>query len=321
MPACALSLHEREEIRAGIERGDTDTQIAVLIGRHRGTINAEINRNGGRANYVAVDAQRRADAKRRRSRQTKLESDSSLFTHVEARLKAGDSPMTISIELARNIWGITRQICHETIYQAIYASLFDSIRTPHLKRRQRKPRNRTAPGGHSLGNFRPIHTRPAGATNRTRYGHLEGDLIVGAYNKSAVITLTERKTRNLWIGTVNSKKATDLTTGLTRLLNTIPEKFRLTLTWDQGAEIAEWQHIETSIGGLKIYITDPKAPWQRPTNENSNGHVRRYLPKGTDLSVHNQTHLNNIAHRLNTTPRRILNWDTPADRYAQQLSR
>lgn len=320
MPASALSLREREEIRAGIERNDTDSQIGSTTGRHRCTINAEINRNGGRNKYSAVSAQDRATKHRRRPRPSRIACDLDLFAHVQWRLHEHDSPMTIRIELERGTWDITRQISHETIYQAIYHGVFGKARTPHLKRRKRKRRHQPRPGSHSLGQFRPIHTRPKTANTRKRLGHLEGDLIVGAYNKSALITLADRKTRMCWIGPVASKKAADLYIGLTQLLLNIPKAARKTLTWDQGAEIAQWADIETAIG-LKIYIADAKSPWQRPTNENLNAHIRRYVGKGTNLNTITPTQLTTIAHRINTTPRRTLNWHSAQDIYTQHLSR
>lgn len=319
MAVSCLSLHDREEIRAGIERGNTDSEIAELIGRHRCTINAEINRNGGRSNYSAVAANDRASKNRKRPKPLRITCDLDLFTHIQARLEALDSPMTIAIELARGTWGISRNISHETIYQAIYQGIFGKARTPHLKRRHRKHRQRINPGGHSLGQFRTIHDRPPAAQSRQHVGHLEGDLIVGAYNRSALITLTDRKTRMCWIGPVASKKAKHLTTGLTALLNQLPTEARKTLTWDQGAEIAQWANIEAQCA-IKIYIADPKSPWQRPTNENLNAHIRRYVGKGTDLSNIAPTQLKAIATRINTTPRRSLNWHTANDIYTQTVA-
>jgi len=320
MAVSCLSLHDREEIRAGIERGDTDSQIGELIGRHRCTVNAEINRNGGRTSYVAADAEQRAQQNRRRPRPSRITSDADLFTHIQWRLTKLDSPKTISIELARGTWGIHRRVSHETIYQAIYQRLFGTLRTPHLQRRRRKHRHQTSPNNHSLGQFRSIHLRPKSADSRTQLGHLEGDLIVGAYNKSALITIADRASRMCWIGPVASKNATDLNIGLTQLLHKLPERARKTLTWDQGAEIAQWADIETRTG-LKIYITDPKSPWQRPTNENLNAHIRRYVGKGTDLHHIPPTQLDAIAHRINTTPRRTLQWRTAHQVYTQRLSR
>ncbi len=320
MAASALCLHERVEIRAGIEAKETDSEIGSRIGRHRCTINAEINRNGGRGNYCPILAEERAGRNRRRQRCSKIVSDPELFAHINRRLRELDSPMTISIELSRGVWGITRRISHEAIYQAIYDDVFGQIRTPHLKRRRRKHRRQPNPGSHSLGDFRPIHARSKSADTRKRLGHLEGDLIVGAYNKSALITLVDRKTRMCWIGPVASKKAKDLTAGLTQLLLNIEPRARKTLTWDQGSEIAEWAEIETTTG-LKIFIADAKSPWQRPTNENLNAHIRRYVGKGTDLNQISTHRLQAIETRLNTTPRRSLNWKTSNDIYTQHLSR
>lgn len=319
MAASSLCLREREEIRAGIERQETDQQIAYRIGRHRSTVNSEINRNGGRERYSAVKADRRAVRQRQRPRRSRIESDPELLAHIMRRLVDHDSPMTISIELFRGVWGIQRRICHETIYQAIYTGVFGKFRTPHLKRRRRKHRNQAVSGSHSLGAFRPIHERPRAADTREHVGHLEGDLIVGAYNKSALITLADRKSRACWIESVASKKATDLTVSLTRLLDRLPPTAKKTLTWDQGAEIAQWGDIETRCE-IEIYIADPKSPWQRPTNENLNAHIRRYVGKGTDLSTISPSRLKAIETRLNTTPRRSLDWHTANDIYTQAVA-
>ena len=206
MPAQPLSAPEREEIRAGIERCETDSVIAGRLGRHRATINAEINRNGGRARYTATAAQTRADSSRARPKATGFDSDPVLAAHVTERLEAKDSPMTISIELARGTHGLVASLSHECIYQAIYAHGRRGLRAGlheglHRRRRCRKHRvfGPPAPKKSPLGLFNPISLRPSVALERGEVGHLEGDLIIGAANASALVTLFDRASRYLWV--------------------------------------------------------------------------------------------------------------------------
>lgn len=319
MPVVALDAEEREEIRVGLAAKQTYVAIAAGLGRHRGTIGEEVKRNGGRKRYCAVDAQKRADKQRARPKTPKLVANKSLATYVTKRLKAKDSPMTIAIELARGVWGRTESISHECIYQAIYKpdrGLEPGLHTGlHLKRRRRKHRNQPkTPSSHSLGEFNSISTRPKIAEERTEVGHLEGDLIVGAFNRSALITVFDRTSRKLWLERVASKTAEATLTSLLRLFNRIPLHLRRTMTWDQGAEIARWIEL-SQRRNIDIYIADPKAPWQRPTNENGNALVRRYVGKGTDLKTYTTKDLRAIEHRINTIPRRVLGWATANDIY------
>lgn len=326
MPANPLTAEEREEIRAGIERKESCAEIGRLLGRHRCTVRAEILRNGGRARYRSCQAQRRYDKQRRRPRPTKLSSDPALAAQVTKRLKAKDSPKRISIELANEALG---QVSHETIYQAIYGAnqhldtglepgCHDSL---HLKRRRRRTRNKPKQlATHVFGQHLTISDRPAIAEARTEFGHLEGDQIVGAYNKSALITVFDRMTRYLWLGSLPSKNATDTLAALLKLLARIPADLRRTLTWDQGAEMALHAKL-TKKRNLPIYICDPKSPWQRPTNENGNALVRRYVGNGTDLTQYDTRDLRHIEQRINTIPRPSLNWATATDAYNLALSR
>jgi transposase, IS30 family len=325
MPARPLTLHEREEIRAGIERRDPDGVIAAVLGRHRCTINAEVRRNGGRGSYRAMDAQRRADSALCRPKVPKLVADQALAGHVARRLKAKDSPMTISIELARGVHGRVAMISHECIYRAVYspdrglaAGLHVGL---HLKRRRRKHRgHRPVVSSHSLGSFNLIGLRPAIAAQRVEVGHLEGDLIVGAYNRSAIATMFDRTSRHVWLTKLpHAKSADGVLDALVATLRRVPAQLRLTLTWDQGSEMA--RHLELAERcGIDIYFAEPKAPWQRPTNENGNAIVRRYVGKGTDLSAFTNRDLRAIERRINTIPRRSLNWATANDIYTAAVA-
>lgn len=325
MPARPLTLHEREEIRVGIERGEPDHVIAAALGRHRCTINAEVRRNGGRSCYRAVDAQQRAETARSRPKVPKLVADRALARHVARRLQAKDSPMTISIELARGVHGRVTKISHECIYRAVYSphrGLAAGLHTGlHLKRRRRKHRGRNpVVATHSLGTFNLIGLRPEIAQQRIEVGHLEGDLIVGAYNRSAIATIFDRTSRYVWLTKLpHAKNADGVLEALVTTLGRIPEHLRLTLTWDQGSEMA--RHLELAQRcAIDIYFAEPKAPWQRPTNENGNAIVRRYVGKGTDLSTYTTRDLKAIETRINTIPRRSLNWTTANDIYTAAVA-
>jgi len=319
MAAKALTPREREEIRAGIENGRTNIEIGRLLGRDRRTIGAEISRNGGRVTYSACAAQARANDQRRRPRPSKLTQDSKLCTHVEHRLRLGDSPMTISIELARGINGMTRNISHECIYQAVYDPsgplLIAAKECLRLRRRRRKQRGTVAKNSDRLADSRSISQRPnEGVDDRSEVGHLEGDLVVGAMNQSAILTLIDRSSRRLWIAHVDSKSADDVASALIKVLKTIPIHLRRTLTWDRGAEIGNWQQIEEETGFI-VYVAEPRSPWQRGSNEHVNGMIRRYLAKGTDLNLITKKRLRWIETRINSIPRRSLNWATAIATY------
>ena len=309
MPAQPLTLFEREEIRAGIEQDETDRVIGDRVGRHRCTINAEINRNGGRAAYRATAAQARADTQRARSKIPKLAADRGLAEHVTQRLEAKDSPMTVSVELARGVHGITAQISHECIYQAVYAhgrrGLRPGLHTGlHRRRRCRKHRliGPPAPKKSPLGLFTPLSARPPIADERSEVGHFEGDLICGSFNRSAIITIFDRASRYLFMADLpEGHNAGATLAGLTEVFDRVPEHLRRTLTWDQGSEIARHADL-AELCGIDVYIAEPHSPWQRPTNENGNGLIRRWLPKGTDLSVHTPSDLRAIETRINTIP-------------------
>lgn len=322
MAAQPLTAPEREEIRAGIERGEPDVFIGERLGRHRCTINAEINRNGGRCRYRAAAAECRAVSQRARPKVAKLVADPELAGYVRQRLKAKDSPMTISIELARGVHGVSGSISHECIYRAIYEpgrGLSKGLhRGLHLRHRRRKRRGQKPNShNHSLGLFNLIGLRPEIANGRSEVGHLEGDLITGSFNRSAIATLFDRASRYLWLIHLGKGTRADTTfNGLVKTLNQIPPDKRRTLTWDQGSEMAR-HHELASRCAIDIYFAEAKSPWQRPTNENGNALVRRYVGKGTDLSIYTPKQLQVIQYRINTIPRRVLDWATAHDLYTQ----
>ena len=316
MPGTALSAEEREEIRVGLSKDRSYAAIARDLVRPTSTVSREVGRNGGRWHYRAADAERRARRRRRRPKTTVFEADRALAGRVEARLEALDSPMTIARREA---------VSHETIYQAIYAHGGRGLRDGlslclHHRRRRRRPRCRQVAKRLSvLGVFRPIAARPAAAEGRVEIGHFEGDLIVGAGGRSAVVTLVDRATRLCLLGALDSHHDADAVSDrLSRLLRRLPDEGLRTLTWDRGTEMAAWQRTEL-LTGVPVYFADPHSPWQRPVNENFNGLIRRFLPKGTDLSVHSQDDLDALSRRVNHTPRRSLGWAHAHRRYYDAL--
>lgn len=320
MPGKPLAAEEREEIRAGIERDDSFAEIARVLERPTSTISREVARNGGRGRYLAVAAGHRAVRKRRRRRRTRFQNDPALARRVEKCLKDKDSPVTIARRLASE----GTPLSAETIYQGVYANgkrgLAAGLHTHlHRCRRRRRPRRtpetprRTSP----LGQFCLIGHRPAIAEARIEVGHFEGDLIVGARNASAVVTLVDRASRFNLLGSLpDGHDSTEVLACLAELFEQIPPELRRSLTWDQGREMARWRDLE-SLMGIDVYFCEPHSPWQRPTNEAFNGLVRRWLPKGTDLAVHDQHRLDAISRQINDMPRRSLNWQSSAECYAR----
>ena len=217
----------------------------------------------------------------------------------------------------------SQRVSHETIYQYIYAHpagdlkklLVGSLRQGHQKRRPRS-RGKDRRGG--LRNMRSIRERPQEAQAREIPGHWEGDLIKGAFNGSAIGTLVDRSTRFVILARVDDSSAEAVLEGFTRRLRTLPKALRKTLTYDQGKEMARHEELEKRVH-LRVYFADPHSPWQRPTNENTNGLLRQYFPKGTDLSPYSQQHLTKVAEELNNRPRKSLGFQTPAEVMAEKI--
>jgi IS30 family transposase len=323
MAGAALSALEREEIRVGCDRGETFTAIALALGRAPSTISQEVGRNGGRHRYCAVAAGARAVSELARPKLTKFQSNRPLVDHVESRLKALDSPTTIAIELARagGVDGAT--VSPETIYQAVYGHGRRGLaaglaRCLHRKRRRRKRRCRDGEQSKKagpLGVFNLIGLRPEIASGRYETGHFEGDLIIGARGASAIVTIIDRASRYNLIGDLpEGHDATSVLACCIELLERVPVELRRTLTWDQGTEMARHDDLAAAVG-IDVFFAEPHSPWQRPSNENFNGLLRRYVGKGTDLGVYSQQDLDEISHRINTMPRRIHQWESAADRY------
>jgi len=321
VPHALLTMGEREEIRAGIERGESFAQIARILDRPTSTISREVGKNGGTKKYSATRAHDQARRKRRRPKTPKLLANPRLRDEVHRRLKEEKlSPEVISRQLIEEGIG---SVSTETIYSSIYAQGLRGLpaglhKSLHRSRRCRKHRRKNGePTGKAspLGVFNLIHLRPSIASLRTQIGHWEGDLILGAANRSAVVTLIDRASYYAILGELPfGHNADEVLLTLTQMFSRVPEELRRTLTWDQGREMARHAEMSKHVG-IDIFFCDPHSPWQRPSNENFNGLVRRWLPKGSDLSVHSQADLDVIANRINNMPRRNINYDTAADRY------
>jgi transposase, IS30 family len=320
-----LSLDERVEIRIGLELRVSFAGLARQLRRATSTISREVATNGGRDGYRPVAAHRRACAQARRPKATKLAGNRVLCRRVIADLEALRSPEQIAQRLRAefpddaSMW-----VSHETVYKSLYVQgrgelrreLAACLRTGRAKRRQRgrlEQRDR-------IKDMVMISERPAEVEDRAVPGHWEGDLIIGKNGKSAIGTLVERATRYVMLLHLpHGRTAEEVREAMTATIQTLPATLRRTLTWDQGIEMAE--HVKFSIDtGVDVYFCDPHSPWQRGSNENTNGLLRQYFPKGTSLSVHSAATLQDAADSLNGRPRKTLNWMTPAEKLTELVA-
>jgi len=317
-----LSAQEREEIRSGLEAGDSFRVIAARLGRAPSTVSREVNANGGRGGYAGWRAHRRACELARRPKPAKLAACPRLRAQVEEWLEEELwSPVQISAQLRLEFpHDPMMRVSPETIYQSLYVQgrgalrkeLAACLRTGRAIRRNRS--RVTRPGG--IADKVMISERPAEAEDRAVPGHWEGDLIIGKNGRTAVGTLVERATRYVMLLHLpGDHTAETVRTAMTAKIKTLPEHLVRSITWDQGTEMA--QHTQFSIDtGIAIYFCDPHSPWQRGSNENTNGLLRQWMPKGTDLSVHTEADLDTFAYKLNNRPRQTLGWMKPSQALA-----
>lgn len=322
-----LSLCEREEIACRSAAGQGVREIAAGLGRDPSTISRELRRGVVRrkTGYRATVAQAMADQRARRPKTRILESNDELREHVQDRLQAKDSPEQISRRLLIDYPGDrTMRISHETIYRCLYVQgrgglrreLARCLRTGRALRKTRRSAERRG----RLAGMVNIVNRPPEVGDRSVPGHWEGDLITGAENKSAIGTLVERCTGFVMLLHLPEKHGADaVQDAMIETMSRLPLTLRRTLTWDQGQEMANHAAIAEATD-LEIYFCDPHSPWQRATNENTNGLLRQYFPKGTDLSGYHHDYLEYVAMQLNSRPRKRLHWRTPAEALDQLLS-
>ena len=320
-----LSFVERERISRGIVAGESGREIARVLGRAPSTVCREIRAGGGRRSYRAVGAERRAQRCARRPKVTKLSLCARLVVEVERGLEQGWSPQQISARLRREFPDDpVMRISHETIYLSLYVQSRGELRRQlsgqlRTGRSTRRAQGRVEKRGR-IADMVNISERPAEVADRAVPGHWEGDLIVGAHNRSAVATLVERQTRFVLLAYLGTDRSTDrVIEALKGQISGLPEHLKRSLTWDQGMELAAHKRFTVDTG-VQVFFCDPRSPWQRGSNENTNGLLRQYLPKGTDLAVHDQAELDRIAAQLNGRPRQTLEWMNPAEKMAELVA-
>ena len=317
----ALTPWEREEISRGIAAHESVRSIAKLLGRSSSTVSREISRNGGYDRYSAPTAEDAAWARTRRPKRCKLASSPRLRRAVARKLRLQWSPEQIAGWLKSTFPGDqTQHVSHETIYRSLFVQargvlkkeLFQHLRSKRTIRRSRRMDLPTDRRG-KIANMVSIGDRAAAAEDRAVPGHWEGDLLSGSKN-SYIATLVERHTRYVMLAKVDSKETQAVVCALIKQAKKLPNELYKSLTWDQGKELADHRQF-TMATDIDVYFCDPQSPWQRGSNENTNGLLRQYFPKGTDLSAYSQSDLNKVARRLNERPRKTLDFQTPAARF------
>ena len=321
-----LSLPDRLAIADGLQAGFTLTVIAAGISKHTSTVSREIRRRSVEGLYLPYRADTAASAARGRPKQSKLVTNQSLNQAVTAGLAQQWSPEEISHRLIKDFPDDeSMRVSHETIYQALYfqargglkREVAQALRTGRTRRKpHRRPDQRTH---RFVDPMIMISERPPEVEDRAVPGHWEGDLIMGEANQTAIATLVERATRyTMLVHLPDGHAAEAVRDGLVATIDTLPAHLRGSLTWDQGAEMARHKQFSMATD-MAVYFCDPGSPWQRGTNENTNGLLRQYFPKGTDLSVFGLQDLEHVAQLLNGRPRKTLDWETPAERLRDLL--
>lgn len=317
----ALTRQEREVISRGLAMQLSMRTIAVQLGRSPSTISREIHRNGGYASYRASSAEDAAWQRALRPKVCKLAGRPLLIRTITEKLQIHWSPEQIAGWLKRRYPSKEYyHVSHETIYKSLFIQargvlkkeLLACLRTQRIARRPK----RASLKGKGLGKIVdaiPISERPASVEDRAVPGHWEGDLIAGTYG-SHIATLVERQTRYVMLAKVKDKSTDTVIQALIKQSQKLPTELYKSLTWDRGSEMSSHKRF-TLATDIQVYFCDPKSPWQRGSNENTNRLLRQYFPKGTDLSVHTQAELDRVARQLNERPRKTLDFETPADRF------
>ena len=317
----ALTLPEREEISRGIAAHRSARSMARLLGHSPSTVSREIRRNGGYDRYRAALADEKAWARARRPKRCKLADSPRLRQTVASKLRLNWSPEQIAGWLKRaHPEDESCRVSHETIYRSLFVQARGVLKKEllgHLRSKRTIRRSKRAGlNGDRRGQIKDIvsiRQRPAAAEDRAVPGHWEGDLLSGSRN-SYIATLVERHTRYVMLAKVANKDTQTVVAALIKQANKLPDELFKSLTWDRGKELADHRRF-TLATNIDVYFCDPQSPWQRGSNENTNGLLRQYFPKGTDLSGYSQAHLNKVARQLNERPRETLKYETPAERF------
>jgi IS30 family transposase len=324
--AWVLSLTEREEISRGLSAERSVRQIARSLGRAPSTVSREIRRHGGRGSYRALYADGRAWQRAQRPKPCVLKVRHRLRAVVTRKLQQNWSPRQIAGWLPKAYpHDHSMRVSHEAIYRTLFIQARGALKEEllgHLRTRRKMRQGKTAT---HKGDLRgqivdaiSIRERPAEAEDRAVPGHWEGDLIAGSKN-SQIATLVERHSRYVMLVKLPARDSHTVVKALSRTIGRLPEDLRRSLTWDRGKELSNHKDF-TVATDVQVYFCDPHSPWQRGSNENTNGLLRQYFPKGTDLSVHSQAHLNKVARQLNQRPRETLDFETPADTLARRVA-
>ena len=319
----ALGLTEREEISRGLSMKQSLRVIARQLGRAPSTISREVRRNGGAADYRATASDQAAWNRALRPKLCKLACHPALAHAVSAKLRRKWSPEQVAGWLKRTFPGeAQKQVSHETIYRSLYIQARGVLKKElleHLRAKRTVRRSRHASlKRNGLGQIKDavsISERPASVEDRAVPGHWEGDLIGGSKN-SYIATLVERQSRYVMLVKVANKDTESVISGLIKSAQRLPRELYKSLTWDRGKELADHPRL-TMATDVDVYFCDPQSPWQRGSNENTNRLLRQYLPRGTDLSIHSQAKLSAIARQLNERPRKTLQYQTPAEKFAK----
>jgi IS30 family transposase len=317
----ALTLAEREEISRGIVAQQSIRSMATLLGRSPSTVSREVCRNGGYDDYRAAQADKNAWARARRPKRCKLAMSPRLRRAVARKLRLNWSPQQIAGWLKKAHPGDeSYHVSHETIYRSLFVQargvlkkeLMQHLRSKRTIRRSKHAKQK-GDGRGQITDIVSISERPAAVEDRAVPGHWEGDLLSGSKN-SHIATLVERHTRYVMLAKVANKDTQTVINALIKQAKKLPAELYKSLTWDRGKELADHRRF-TLATDIDVYFCDPQSPWQRGSNENTNGLLRQYFPKGTDLSIHSQAHLNKVARQLNERPRQTLEFETPAERF------
>jgi IS30 family transposase len=317
----ALTLAEREVISRGVTANQSARSIARLLGRSPSTVSREMSRNGGCDRYRATLADENAWTRARRPKRCKLANSLQLRRAVAGKLRLDWSPEQIAGWLKRTHPGDEcNQVSHETIYRSLFVQTRGVLKREllgHLRSKRSMRRSQSVdPNGDRRGQIKDIvsiRQRPPAVEDRAVPGHWEGDLLSGP-NNSYIATLVERHTRYVMLAKVAGKDTRTVVTALIKQAQKLPKELYKSLTWDRGKELTDHRRF-TLATKIDVYFCDPQSPWQRGSNENTNGLLRQYFPKGTDLSGHSQAYLNKVARQLNERPRETLQFETPAERF------